>query len=302
MFKEIANSDFGFHNNLIEISSLRNKRAISTLLRVVLLTFNKSPLLFTSITPFENFNKLNPWRTNFKAIFYTHSSHKLLQSAINLLNKADIIFCMNSKEKIMLMECGVSTPIHNVFGAIDPHRFFLSPSEGNAISWVGTATMRKNPRIFLDFVKANPQIQFKLLGKNWHLSSLFEEVHRLKNLEYKEITGALTSDSFDGCSHYLCLSSLEGGPMPLLEAVAAGLIPISTNVGFAAELMTRFGYQKQLIEFPIRFEEIILKYGRLYTTQHIRNAKDLANNYSIDRMSRYIQREIKILSDDVKNI
>ena len=60
---------------------------------------------------------------------------------------------MNSKEKIMLMEWGVSTPIHNIFGAIDPHRFFLSPSAGNAISWVGTATMRKNPRIFLDFVK-----------------------------------------------------------------------------------------------------------------------------------------------------
>ena len=58
--------------------------------------------------------------------------------------------------------------------------------------------MRKNPKIFLDFVKANPQLKFKLLGKNWYSSSLFEEVYKLKNLEYKEITGALTSESSMG--------------------------------------------------------------------------------------------------------
>ena len=89
--------------------------------------------------------------------------------------------------------------------------------------------------------------------------------------------------------------------MSLLEAVAAGMIPISTNVGFAAELMTEFGYQKQLIEFPIKFEEIILKYSHLYTIQHIMKARDLAKSYSLDRMSNYIQNEIKILSSDIKN-
>jgi hypothetical protein len=88
--------------------------------------------------------------------------------------------------------------------------------------------------------------------------------------------------------------------MPLLEAVAAGMIPISTNVGFAAELMTEFGYQKQLIEFPIKFEEIILKYSQTYTTDHIIRARDLANNYSLNRFSNYIQSEIKLLSGDIK--
>ena len=124
MFKEIATLGFGFHNSIIEISRLRNKRAITTLLRAVLLTFNRSPLLFTSITPLENFNKLNPWRTNFKVLFYTHANHRLLQSTINLLNRVDIIFCMNSKEKIRLIEYGVRTPIHNIIGAINPHLFF----------------------------------------------------------------------------------------------------------------------------------------------------------------------------------
>jgi hypothetical protein len=63
---------------------------------------------------------------------------------------------MNSKEKIRLIEYGVRTPIHNIIGAINPHLFFSPPSAGNSISWVGTTTMRKNPKIFLDFVKANP--------------------------------------------------------------------------------------------------------------------------------------------------
>ena len=162
------------------------------------------------------------------------------------------------------------------------------------------ATMRKNPHIFLDFVKSNPQLKFRLLGKNWRSSSFFEAAHKLKNLEYKEITGALTSKDFNECSHYLCLSNLEGGPMPLLEAVAAGLIPISTNVGFAPELLAEFGYKKQLIGFPIKFEEIILKYSQTYTTDHIIKARDLAKNYSLNRFSNYIQSEIKTLGGDIK--
>lgn len=88
--------------------------------------------------------------------------------------------------------------------------------------------------------------------------------------------------------------------MPLLEAVAAGLIPISTNVGFAPELLAEFGYKKQLIGFPIKFEEIILKYSQTYTTDHIIKARDLAKNYSLNRFSNYIQSEIKTLGGDIK--
>jgi glycosyltransferase involved in cell wall biosynthesis len=300
MFKEASRLNAGFQNNFVEVSNLKNRKTLVSLIKIALLTAKKSPLLFTSVTPLQNFNKLNPYKTNLKALFYTHNNRKLLQSTINLLNKVDIIFCMNSKEKTELAEYGVRTPIHNITGAIDPNRFSTPALPGSLISWVGTATMRKNPHIFLDFVKSNPQLKFRLLGKNWRSSSFFEAAHKLKNLEYKEITGALTSKDFNECSHYLCLSSLEGGPMPLLEAVAAGLIPISTNVGFAPELLAEFGYKKQLIGFPIKFEEIILKYSQTYTTDHIIKARDLAKNYSLNRFSNYIQSEIKILGGDVK--
>jgi hypothetical protein len=153
MFKEAARLNADFQNNFVEVSNLKNRKIFVSLIKIALLTAKKSPLLFTSVTPLQNFNKLNPYKTNLKALFYTHNNRKLLQSTINLLNKVDIIFCMNSKEKTKLVEYGVRTPIHNITGAIDPNRFSAPALPGGLISWVGTATIRKNPYIFLDFVK-----------------------------------------------------------------------------------------------------------------------------------------------------
>ena len=294
MFKEIARASHYYQNNLIEISNLRNKSAIKSFVKVVLLCFSKSPLLFTSITPLQNFVKFNPTQVNFKALWYTHSELKISQKDVKLLNKVDVIFCHSRNDKIELVKCGVKSPIHNIIGGIDPDRFPRLATPGNKISWVGTTAVRKNPRLFLDFVRANPKLKFRLLGRNWNSSSLFEEMYQLKNLEFKKIIGALTSKDFDGCSHYLCLSQIEGGPMPLLESVAAGLIPISTNVGFAQELLTEFGYNRQILKHPIKFEDIIKKFNYSYNTQHRKNASLLAKKYSLASFSNKIQNNIEI--------
>jgi hypothetical protein len=63
----------------------------------------------------------------------------------------------------------------------------------------------------------------------------------LPNLEYREISGPLTSSDFDGNSIILVTSQLEGGPMPLLEGMAAGLTPVYTDCGFAKDLMDFLG-------------------------------------------------------------
>jgi hypothetical protein len=86
----------------------------------------------------------------------------------------------------------------------------------------------------------------------------------------------------------------EGGPMPLLESVAAGLIPISTNVGFAQELLTEFGYNRQILKSPIKFEDIIQRFNYSYNTQHRKNASLLAKKYSLASFSNQIQNNIEI--------
>jgi hypothetical protein len=82
--------------------------------------------------------------------------------------------------------------------------------------------------------------------------------------------------------------------MPLLESVAAGLIPISTNVGFAQELLTEFGYNRQILKYPIKFEDIIKKFNYSYNTQHRKNASLLAKKYSLASFSNQIQNNIEI--------
>ncbi len=43
------------------------------------------------------------------------------------------------------------------------------------------------------------------------------------------------------------LSEVEGGPMPLLESLAAGLIPICSNTGFVWDLLAPLGLETQIV-------------------------------------------------------
>ena len=40
-------------------------------------------------------------------------------------------------------------------------------------------------------------------------------------------------------SVFLSLSNLEGGPVPLIEAMALGVAPVATNTGFARDVILR---------------------------------------------------------------
>ena len=45
------------------------------------------------------------------------------------------------------------------------------------------------------------------------------------------------SKYFSKAKIFLSLSNLEGGPVPLIESMALGVIPISTSTGFAPEFI-----------------------------------------------------------------
>ena len=78
MFKEASRVNADFQNNFVEVSNLKNRKILVSLIQILLLTAKKSSLLFTLVTPLQNFNKLNPYKTNLKALFYTHDNRKLL--------------------------------------------------------------------------------------------------------------------------------------------------------------------------------------------------------------------------------
>jgi len=293
LFREVSELNSKFFYSPIPISNIRNRKVLKSFLAVTYFSLLRAPLFFTSLTPLQNFIKINPFKTNLKILLFTHSENEISEKIIILLNSIDLIFCQSIFEKNNLIKLGVKTKVVVITGAIDPERFNGSPKLGSKIAWVGTPVNRKNPEIFIKFAQVNPGIDFKLIGKGWNKHYLWKDLINLKNIEYKEIVRPLRYEDFDECSHYLMISNVEGGPISLLEALAAGLVPICTPAGVANELLTSLEYQNQLLSLPLSFNEIVIKYKNFYSDEFKFYVKKSIRGYSVTRLCMIFTNEIQ---------
>jgi glycosyltransferase involved in cell wall biosynthesis len=79
--------------------------------------------------------------------------------------------------------------------------------------------------------------QFLLLGKNWNRYALFEEMKALENFAYKSVPYREYPDIYSAFDVFLSISSLEGGPIPLIEAMMSNAVPVASRTGFAPDLI-----------------------------------------------------------------
>ena len=293
LFREVSEINPKFFYGPISISNIRNRKVLKSFFVITYFSLLRAPLFFTSLTPLQNFIKINPFKTNLKILFFTHYENDMSEKIIILLNSIDLVFCMSIFEKNNLIKLGVKTRIVVITGVIDPKRFNGSPTLGSKIAWIGTPVSRKNPEIFVKFVQENPEIYFKLIGKGWNKHYLWKEIINLKNIDYKEIVKPLSYEDFNECSHYLMISNIEGGPISLLEALASSLVPICTPVGVANELLTSLGYQNQLLSLPLSFNEIIIKYKNFYSDEFRVSVKKSIEEYSVTRLCMIFENEIQ---------
>ena len=209
-------------------------------------------VLFSSITPLENyvkFPKLIPRQTI--GLWFTHKDGEFNESEIRALRRSQIIFLHSTREANKIEKvCSAKKIV--MLAAIDPSRFTRSARKEKRIVWVGTATNRKNPELLLEIVKALKNEEFLVLGKNWLSSEYANNLFEYGNVEYREIEHPLNVDDLDGCDIFITTSRVEGGPMPLLETLAAGLVPVSTDTGFVREIYNEAQIPENLIVPPER--------------------------------------------------
>ena len=292
LVREVSEIDPVFFFKPTAISNIRSKFIFSTIIKVIRVLICRNPILFSSLTPLENFLKITKLSINKKAVMFTHHEGELTKKDLKILHRVDLIFVFSSNDKSRLENLGIIRTIVVLTGAINPELFSSPVRPGNKIVYIGTAVERKNPKYFLDFAELNPNIEFKILGKDWKKSILWKELDKFSNIEYSEITGPITSKELDFCSHYLMLSRVEGGPMTLIESVAAGLIPISTKTGIAPDFLLQVGYFDQLIEIPPSFDQIKSKLDNKYSKNQVELASVIAKEYSLERLSQVIKSEI----------
>ncbi len=207
---------------------------------------SSSPILFSSLTPAENYLGVRFFTnaTRELGLWYTHKDGALTKREKRVLRRMDVIFVHSDQVK---MELSKITParVITILGALDPQRFSRASNFGDCIAWIGTPVQRKRPDLLISLIKLYPNLNFRILGKNWKVSPFWDSIKNAKNVTYVELVRPITSADLDGCDIYLMTSRIEGGPMPLLETIASGLTPIIVNqTGFVEDVLNYAGLPK----------------------------------------------------------
>jgi glycosyltransferase involved in cell wall biosynthesis len=100
---------------------------------------------------------------------------------------------------------------------------------------------RKNVPLLLKSLSSldrSRPVELVITGKGWdqHLPALAELVDGVHYVEASD--AAELRSCYAAMDLYACTSSVEGGPLPLLEAAACGTPFVSTDVGHAKEILS----------------------------------------------------------------
>ena len=96
---------------------------------------------------------------------------------------------------------------------------------------------RKCLDVFPALVKLLPEWKFIILGRGWEDLLKNENLLGNPNINYQFFNKEARNIAMSRATIFLSLSKLEGGPIPLIESMAMGVIPVATDTGFARDLI-----------------------------------------------------------------
>ena len=95
---------------------------------------------------------------------------------------------------------------------------------------------RKNPELIRQIVQLLPHRNFVLVGKGWENYGLFEELLLANNFNYVTSSYDEYPKVYDNFDVFFSPSQLEGGHIPLVEAMKSNAVPVASYTGFAPDL------------------------------------------------------------------
>jgi glycosyltransferase involved in cell wall biosynthesis len=191
-------------------------------------------------------------------VYVTHLPDGLdLRELVYGLRYAAGVVCMNAAAGAALRRLGVPADrIITAPGAADPDVFQPdSSAHGDGVLLSAAYYPRKNPDLLLAIVRRRATTRFRLVGTGWQRWDGFRALVECPNFEYIEAAYSDYPAVYRTCDRFLSTSRLEGGPIPLLEAMMSGLTPVVTNTGFAPDVI-RHGENGFLFEGGASAESI----------------------------------------------
>jgi glycosyltransferase involved in cell wall biosynthesis len=160
------------------------------------------------------------------------------------------------------------------------------------IGFVGRFTPQKNPELLLDaldlLVHQVPRAKLLMVGSGPLESAVRRRIETLRIADHVVLIGEAVATTFLPALDVFCLSSrYEGLPYVLLEALAAGLPIVSTQVGGAADCVE--SHRNGLIVHPPSSAALAQALAQLASQPELRqrfaaHSAAMAERFSLDRM------------------
>jgi len=194
-------------------------------------------------------------------VMFTHPNWSKKYSKTHVvwcLNKADTIICLNSNVKQYLIDCGVKEKLLKVLHIGTSSKTFYPHERGAGdVGFCSNFGERKNPDLILDIIKNMPQRTFHIIGRNWEDYGKYDELINLSNFVYhNNVAYESYPDLYNKLDVFVSPSLLEGGPVPILEAMMSNCVPVASKTGFAPDLI-QHGKNGYLFELDATYKDVV---------------------------------------------
>jgi glycosyltransferase involved in cell wall biosynthesis len=198
---------------------------------------------FSYITIFESYYKRNPVRFENKSIvLYPHNESEMgdLNHQAKVLNEAYKTYFFCSADAKQLIAHGLrEDKVEIAYCAVD-NDCVPNAGEQKSKKTVILASRfgpRKGLDALPDVIRLMNDFHFIALGRGWEAFIVDNQLDSAHNFEYHQFNKSSRNKYFSRAGIFLSLSNLEGGPVPLIEAISMGCIPVATRTGFAEDLI-----------------------------------------------------------------
>tara|TARA_R110002049_G_scaffold309282_1_gene520050 strand:+ start:33295 stop:34317 length:1023 start_codon:yes stop_codon:yes gene_type:complete len=202
-------------------------------------------------------------------VMFTHPNWTKKYSKTHVvwcLNKSDYIICLNSSIKNYLIEIGVKPELLKVLHIGTSSSFFYEHERGTGgVGFCSIYGPRKNADLIFDIVKNMPNRQFYLIGREWEQYEKFNELNVLQNFTYYDnMAYESYPDLYSKIDVFVSPSLLEGGPVPVLEAMMSNCVPVASNTGFCVDLINH-GKNGFIFDIQATYKEVIPLIEKAFT-------------------------------------
>ena len=133
-----------------------------------------------------------------------------------------------------------------------------------------------------------PERQFYMIGRYWDQYEKYEELISFPNFTYFENEEyEKYPDLYNKIDIFISPSILEGGPVPVLEAMLSNCFPITSKTGFCPDIINH-GENGFLFEIDADFTEV-MKLINLADSRTI-NIRETALEHSWENCSKKIDK------------